>query len=419
MLPVFKKYSKFLKEMCGLELEEGYYWIDNQIIKAFDKEGVIHKLYRLKIDDKLNMTYSVLNGYSKLKDIEIESWNDTVIRNQSHLDTIEKDSLNIINECLMNYNKYKPEILTSGGKDSSVTMHLVKSVKNNIHSYFNNTSLDCSDTYFYINTIENLDIINPKEGFYQWRERLQFIPTRFSRACCTIFKEGAMINYLNKNDKYIFFMGMRNEESSTRSGYLDYWKNEKWSENWMGCLPIRKWSELDVWLYILYKNIPINEKYKKGYSRVGCAIACPYYTKSTWILDKYWYPKMYERWNKILDDDFLKNNKDLILNCTQKEYHTCWNGGVLRDSPTKEIIENFASRNNIEYDIAKKYFNHKCIECGKSIKKKEDISMNMKLIGRDINDFYCKKCLSKIKKLNEDDWNRMIKLFKLQGCDLF
>ena len=54
MLPVFKKYSKFLKEMCGLELEEGYYWIDNQIIKAFDKKGVIHKLYRLKIDDNLN-----------------------------------------------------------------------------------------------------------------------------------------------------------------------------------------------------------------------------------------------------------------------------------------------------------------------------------------------------------------------------
>ena len=36
---------------------------------------------------------------------------------------------------------------------------------------------------------------------------------------------------------------------------VDYWNNNKWSEEWKGCLPIRKWTELEIWLYIFYKNI--------------------------------------------------------------------------------------------------------------------------------------------------------------------
>ena len=101
------------------------------------------------------------------------------------------------------------------------------------------------------------------------------------------------------------FLGMRNEESNGRSKYGDIWKNNKWDEEWNGILPIRKWKELDVWLYTLHNNIEINPKYKKGYARVGCAIACPFYTKSVWALDKYWYRSMYDRLQKILADDFL------------------------------------------------------------------------------------------------------------------
>ena len=39
----------FIKDTVNLELEEGYYWLDNQIIKALDKQGNIHKLYRITI----------------------------------------------------------------------------------------------------------------------------------------------------------------------------------------------------------------------------------------------------------------------------------------------------------------------------------------------------------------------------------
>lgn len=91
MNPIFKEYGKFLKDTCGLELEEGLYWLDNQIIKCFDYEGNIHKLYRLKINDDLSMTYSKPKDYSSITKDLIEPWKHTAIRNCSVLNDRERE----------------------------------------------------------------------------------------------------------------------------------------------------------------------------------------------------------------------------------------------------------------------------------------------------------------------------------------
>lgn len=215
---------------------------------------------------------------------------------------------------------------------------------------------------------------------------------------------------------------MRNEESNIRSDYQNEWINEtEWGETcWQGILPIRKWTEMDIWLYTIWKDIEINPKYKKGYSRCGCHVSCPYYAKSTWILDKYWYPYAYNRWRNILRDDFINNKKWIILNCTIDEYLTqAWSGGTFRDEPTDQVIEEFAEYNGLDHDVAVQYFNKQCCGCKKRIKHKEVVSMNLKLYGRNINKFYCKKCLMKEFGWTSDDWNKQINTFKNQGCALF
>ena len=101
------------------------------------------------------------------------------------------------------------------------------------------------------------------------------IPSRLNRFCCNYFKESPTIGYFPDDEPLIFLFGMRNQESVRRSGYKDIWKNEKWGErDWIALLPIRQWSEFDVWLYILSEDIEINDKYRYGYDRVGCGIAC-------------------------------------------------------------------------------------------------------------------------------------------------
>lgn len=343
---VFNEYIKFLndkgfKDQTGIELKEGYYWYDKSIIKAYDTNGNIHKVVRLKVNNDLSISFKRY----KDKEFEIESWRNTVNRKRQHLINLEYKAFRLIELCDKYCSKdIKRCVLSSGGKDSSVVTYLAKEIlKNPPLIIFNNTTLDCAETYKHIKKEDNLLIINPKEGFYQWRERMNFIPTRFSRACCNIFKEGAMTDYLDENDKYLFFMGMRNQESSTRSNYGDRWKNTKWGKrSWDAMLPIRTWSEEDVWLYTIFRNIEVNPKYKLGYSRVGCVIACPFYTKLTWALDQYWYSNMYKRWHKILEKDFIENKKACVLNCTLNEYHYNWNGGVVHEEPSEECIKEFS-----------------------------------------------------------------------------
>lgn len=264
---VFREYIGFLKDKgLTMDIKEGYYWYDKSIIKAYDKEGNIHKVLRIVIDEDLNIEFKEY----KDKPFEIESWEETLDRNKTKLLELEKESIDLIKSSSLKYKGLIPTILTSGGKDSSVTEKLVKLVFPNSVCIFNNTTLDCADTYLHINSKPNTITINPKEGFYQWRERNNFVPTRFSRACCTIFKEGAMVDELDKETKLLLFLGMRNQESNTRSEYGDEWRNDKWGKReWQGILPIRKWSEEEIWLYILMRNIEINSKYKKGYARVG------------------------------------------------------------------------------------------------------------------------------------------------------
>lgn len=429
MNPIYNEYLTFLRDTTKQpleDLEEGYFWLDKSIIKGFDKQGNEHKFYRVKIENSLEkLDCTKLKSYDNISDVDLASWQDLIELQKEHLTQLEADSLELIKEKTEKFNTYTSIIPVSMGKDSMLTCHLVRKLYPETKAIFNNTSLDCADTYRMVKTFPNCEIMNPEKGFYQYVESDHMIPSRFARFCCRIFKVGVMVSQLDHNHPYLMWMGMRNEESNTRSGYQDEWINEQeWGKTcWQGILPIRKWSEMDVWLYTIWKNVPICSKYKKGYARQGCNIACPFYTKSTWILDKYWYPQAYERWRNILKEDFITNKKWIIMNCTIDEYLTqAWNGGTFRDEPTDEVIQEFAEYNGLnigDTKVARQYFNKYCDECEKRIKDKTTLAMNMKFHGRDVSKFLCKKCFKKLYEMNDDKWNKYVESFKRDGCALF
>lgn len=316
-----------------------------------------------------------------------------------------------------------------------VVTHLAKKAGLNFETYFNVTTLDVAESNRMAkrNGFKHI-LLNPEYGgFYKYIQRYdgggnQMIPSRLNRFCCNYFKESPTIDYFPNDESLIFLFGMRNQESVRRSGYKDIWKNEKWGErDWIALLPIRQWSEFDVWLYILSEDIEINDKYRYGYDRVGCGIACPNYTKYTWVLDKYWYPYLFDRWRNILRNDFINNNKWLIMNCTVDEYVTkAWTGGVYRDCPTEEVVSEFSQYSGLDISIARKYFNRYCANgCINKrrqplrIKDRNALAMNMKMFGRNINRFLCKKCLMKEFGWSKSQWDEKVNEFKEQGCQLF
>lgn len=67
MNPIFNEYLTFLRNTSGKqlsELKEGYFWLDNQIIKGFDTQGNLHKFYRIKVSDNLKVLFQrVVNSH--------------------------------------------------------------------------------------------------------------------------------------------------------------------------------------------------------------------------------------------------------------------------------------------------------------------------------------------------------------------
>lgn len=163
--PIFKEYSTFLKDKTGLDIPEGYYWYDKSIIKAFDKNGNVHKIYRLKINDDLSMSYSIPKGYRSINDFEIASWSEIAQLHKSDIENKENTALELIRKKLQQYKNHTPIIPISTGKDSMVILSLVRQVYPSAKAIFNNTSLDCADTYKMVKTIDNCKIMNPPKVF--------------------------------------------------------------------------------------------------------------------------------------------------------------------------------------------------------------------------------------------------------------
>ena len=423
MLPIYSDLLKMWSDLgYDLPIKEGKYWLENNFIQAFTRDGTLRKLWKYKVFDDLHIEITPYHNKIKFCEGDFETWEETADRLAPDLDTKIEESLAVIRDSVAKYKDYEFLVLTSTGKDSMVTLDLVQKVIPNVRVVFNNTSLDVADTYRMVKSHKDWEITNPKEGFYNWIRRMNYIPNRVSRGCCSIFKEGNSIEYLSDCEKLIQFMGVRNDESNARADRAYITHNPKWRDKeWYGCLPIRKWSELDVWLYTIKNNLEINSKYKKGYHRCGCSVACPYATKYTWVLDKYWYPTLRNRWEGIVQEDFLHNQRWTMMNCTLSEYiKDGWNGTLYRPEPTEEVINEFMEYKGItDRNIALQYFNKTCCECGKNVRQNDVLAMNLKMNGRNTNKIYCKKCLMKELNMSKDEWDNNVADFKAQGCKLF
>ena len=60
-----------------------------------------------------------------------------------------------------------------------------------------------------------------------------------------------------------------------------------------------------------------------------------------------------------------------------------------------------------------------CVACGKKELSKNTIGINKKLLGADVNNFYCMNCLADYLEVTVEDLLDKIEEFKEEGCKLF
>lgn len=416
---IFDNEIKFLNKELGIEIPTRSAFMDRMIVKVVDENGNFINIYRIKAKDmKLELTK---NNKDVLDSVKIKTWDDLIQERKEHLLNLENAAIKIITEYIDKYNSYIPSIPVSGGKDSAVTHYLVNKATNKENEIiFSNTSNETHHTYKYIKkNYPTARIISPKIGFYNLVKQYGTIPSRFNRYCCTIEKELPMIEQLDRNEKRLFFMGMRKAESQKRSSYTVEWKNTRWGDrDWLGILPVLEWQDLDILFYMMFRNIPFNDIYTFGQNRVGCT-NCPYRSDYELILNKEFLKPYHDRWQNILEDDFIIHKKSPALNCTLQEYKNgAWKAGLVRLEATPEIIEEFAEQQGLSYELAEKYFNKTCSSCDKKLKK-NDIALNLKFISRKLEDFQCTKCLAETLGYTNKQMKDKAKELKTQGCELF
>lgn len=69
--------------------------------------------------------------------------------------------------------------------------------------------------------------------------------------------------------------------------------------------------------------------------------------------------------------------------------------------------------------MRKKNMNVSCVSCGKHELEKDEIGINIKLLGEQISSYYCLECLADYLEVTVDDLNAKIEAFKDEGCTLF
>ena len=209
----------------------------------------------------------------------------------------------------------------SGGKDSTVLLHLVRSVYPNVKAVFMNTGLEYPEIVQFVKTVDNVVWKKPRKTVTQaWSsdgipavskevsnyindvrtsksEKLigkrlnyrgsfsiprkwiflcdkEFTPYEISHHCCKYFKKLPSEDYVKETGEFPIVGTMANESSLRLNSWIRYSCN-MYDGNKIQSRPLSIWTDDDIWEYIEKYNVEVCDLYYRGHNRTGCFL-CPY-----------------------------------------------------------------------------------------------------------------------------------------------
>lgn len=174
----------------------------------------------------------------------------------------------IILEAERFYGREKIALLWTGGKDSTVLLHLIKSMyKENIPFMIItvDTAVIFNEVYDFIKRLQDewgLEIITLKN-----EDAKSVIESNKGREeCCYLLRTKVLEDGIKKYGVRALMTAIRWDEQSS---YTDekYFSEEG---DHVKVNPVLHFMEKDIWEYIKTNNVPYCELYDKGYRSIGC-----------------------------------------------------------------------------------------------------------------------------------------------------
>jgi phosphoadenosine phosphosulfate reductase len=167
----------------------------------------------------------------------------------------------------------------SGGKDSLVVLDLVSSITKDFTAIFIDTGLEHPKTRDYVKKIareRNLRLVTASAGDAFYDNFPAFgPPAKDFRWCCKICKLAPASRIIEEKfpNGTITVEGNRQLESFSRAR-TELVEENPFVPGQAIVNPIRDWTGLDVWLYIMMRDLEYNRLYDEDVERVGCWM-CP------------------------------------------------------------------------------------------------------------------------------------------------
>lgn len=335
------------KEPLMWALGRDYYYDGEKVAKAVG--GDIFNAPALEI----------YNNSLTIQPIDLE---ELVRINANKIEVLKNEAIEFTKKVYKDYAKKVDFFIVafSGGKDSQVLLDLV-TIALEPEQYkviFTDTTMELPNTYqtvknsekYYKSVYKNFKITtvrNPQNAEDLWK--VFGPPSRILRWCCSVYKTSPVHNYLKslndgKHPKTILFDGVRRDESNNRANHLRIADGVK-HNGVLNTRPIIEWNDFEVYLYLFYSGIELNNEYRIGLNRVGCSI-CPFASQwSDYLITKQ-HPNIAKKFissiDEYMDSSNVYNKKEYLENGNWKKRA----GG--NSIETKNTIEIYDREHNTE-----------------------------------------------------------------------
>ena len=223
----------------------------------------------------------------------------TIAANEYILRKKETEAKAFLERTIKKYYHLPLAVSFSGGKDSVVALALTRLASNRFDAIFLNTTVEFEETVNFAREITKMWNINliettPPHDFFQLCEDLG-PPSTTMKWCCKTQKFSPQNQLINERypNGVLVISGIRKTESNIRSKFNRVQRNKMIPKQIL-TFPLLSWTSLDVWLYMLWKNIPHNKMYDYGFARIGCW-ACPEKSSRDFKLIETFRPELSER----------------------------------------------------------------------------------------------------------------------------